>query len=323
MRCLALAEELADRGLRPLFFADFDSVPFARNQLAKRGFEHVTPAGDLDRRCAVVAAMAPLAVVIDSYLLPGFVYSELRRLFPTLAIIDGDPHGRSADVLVDQNIGAESDAWPLDDDSVRLAGLRYALIRDDVLAHRTSRCKHVGEDAPKVFAFFGGTDPRGTAPLVVDALIRTGRPHNLTVVGARPELRSAIRKLVPARNQRLNVITPTDRLPEFAVGADLVVSASGSSTWELLCLGSATAFVCVAENQRTSHARMAEAGYGFDLGDLEHLRIDPAAAVATLRRALDNREEREQMQQQALMVIDGEGRRRVADVLLEVVSGRR
>ena len=39
-------------------------------------------------------------------------------------------------MLLDQNIGAEQDDWPLPEGAVRLAGLDYALMRDEIRARR-------------------------------------------------------------------------------------------------------------------------------------------------------------------------------------------
>ena len=50
------------------------------------------------------------AVVFDSYDLPGGVFTAVRPTgVPTLAIVDGELRGAEADVLVDQNLGAEPD----------------------------------------------------------------------------------------------------------------------------------------------------------------------------------------------------------------------
>ena len=77
--------------------------------------------------------------MIDSYALPRDAYSAVRRVRPTLAIVDGDPAQKDGHVIVDQNIGAEADDWPLPEGTVRLAGLDYALMRDEIRASRTGR----------------------------------------------------------------------------------------------------------------------------------------------------------------------------------------
>ena len=162
MRCVALAEEFAARGHEVVFSAAVEDVPFALEQVRRRGFRWVDPPDSVDG--LVEQARAADAVVIDSYVLPREAYSAVRRVRPTLAIVDGDPSGKDGHVLVDQNIGAEEDDWPLPEGAVRLAGLDYALMRDEIRDARTAR-HDPATGAVRVFAFFGGTDAFGAAPV--------------------------------------------------------------------------------------------------------------------------------------------------------------
>lgn len=317
MRCLALAEELDARGREVRFLVDAGAVPFAAEQLAARGFGWVVPAPTVDGQLAQVAALAPEAVVIDSYRLPPVAYAAVRASYRTLAFVDGAIGGREADVYVDQNIGSERARRSPAPGSLRLAGLRYALMRDEVLRHRPATPElSAPAGPPRVLAFFGGTDAHGAAPVLAAALVATGRPLRLTVVAASAERRAALAAVVPAAGQEVEVIDPTDRIAALVREADLVVSAAGTSSGELLCLGAAVAFVCVADNQATSYARLVEEGLAVPLGRLSAVRADPASAVAVLGRALDDTEERARLRRAGWELVDGRGRARVADALL-------
>ena len=74
--------------------------------------------------------------------------------------------------------------------------------------------------------------------------------------------------------------------------ADLVVSAAGTSSWELLCLGAACAFVCVADNQETSYERVVAAGAVAGVGRLGELRADPSGGIEVLAALLGDEAER-------------------------------
>lgn len=325
MRCLALAEEVVARGEQVVFFVDSAAVPFAAAQLEARGFPATAPPEGLVAQLNWLEALAPDAVVIDSYLLPRQTYAEVRRRWPTLALIDGDPLGRQADLYVDQNIGAERDPWPLPvADAHRLAGLSYALMRQDVLRHRPARPASGAalDGLLRVFAFFGGTDAFGAAPLVVPALVATGLPFHLEVVAATEERRRELASVVPLPGQKIDVIAPTDRIAELVVRADLVVSAAGTSSWELLCLGAAVGFVCVAANQEASYERAMTAGLGVGLGRLSAIATDMTGATEALRRLLDDDDERTSSRARGWATVDGAGSRRVVDAF-QALRGRR
>lgn len=303
MRCVALAEEFASRGHEVVFVADVASVPFAAGQLAARGFRALPPPQAPEQYDALLASLSPTTIVVDSYVLPVSVYAAACATATTVAMVDGDPAGRPAHVYVDQNIGAESDQWELPEGSRRLAGLTYALQRDEILALRDAP-RPPESDPLKVFAFFGGTDAYGAGPVLAEALARTGLPYDLTRVD--PTVTEPTGDRIP----------PTTELARHVAEADLVISAAGTSSWELLCLGAACALVAVADNQAASYARIAATGTIRPLGYLAGLRDDLICATDELRALLTDATLRKQLREAGRTLVDGQGRARVADVVL-------
>ncbi|GAB2666381.1 UDP-2,4-diacetamido-2,4,6-trideoxy-beta-L-altropyranose hydrolase [Kribbella swartbergensis] len=318
MRCLALAEELLRRGLEVVFGCDAHTVPWAAAQIAARGIAVEPAVWTPGEHVALFDRLGVDAVVFDSYDLDAAVYRAVRATgLPTLAVVDGDFRGAEADVLVDQNLAAELDHPRLPPGSVRLAGLRYVMIRDEIRALRPvdpPAPRPAG--VPKVFAFFGGTDAFGAGPYVVQALAATGVPFQATVVAPGVELaaRTAAVELRP--QQRVDVIGPTDRLAAEVRAADLTISASGTSTWELLCLGATAGLVCVVDNQVMGYERAIATGTAAGVGVLSDLKADPSAAAAVLKRLLTDPAERGRLAVAGWQLVDGNGRVRVADALL-------
>ena len=168
--------------------------------------------------------------------------------------------------------------------------------------------------------FFGGTDAYRAAPVLARLLIRTGAPFDATVVAANDALRDELLTLAPGAGQRLEIIAPTDELPKLLADADLAVSASGTSTWELLCLGLPAALVWVAENQIIGYGRTVERGLAAGVGHLPSLTDseseESADAVEVLRALLTDAAGRAALSARALAAVDGRGVERVADRLL-------
>jgi spore coat polysaccharide biosynthesis predicted glycosyltransferase SpsG len=234
---------------------------------------------------------------------------------PVLAIVDGDFRGQTADIYVDQNLDAAIDV----PDAIGLAGLDYALLRSSVRQLRpTAAPAHTSGRTPKVVAFFGGTDAYRAAPQVARLLTETGVPFDATIIGANEELRAELHTVAPRPGQRLEIIPPTDDLPKLLAGADLAVSASGTSTWELLCLGLPAALVWVVDNQILGYDRTVARGYGAGLGQLGHLG---RPAIETLRTLLTDPARRTELAARAWAAVDGRGVERVADALMAAVTG--
>ncbi|MGL5928306.1 MAG: hypothetical protein ACRCY8_05175, partial [Dermatophilaceae bacterium] len=99
--------------------------------------------------------------------------------------------------------------------------------------------------------------------------------------------------------------------------------AAGSSVWELLCLGVAAGLVQVAPNQEHGYRACTEQGVALGVGRLDALRTDPVAreaAVATLGRLLRDPDLRERLSARGPALVDGAGRSRVVDILLDQPS---
>jgi spore coat polysaccharide biosynthesis predicted glycosyltransferase SpsG len=191
------------------------------------------------------------------------------------------------------------------------------MIRDEILALRPLEPPVPRPAAvPKVFAFFGGTDAFGAGPYVVQALAATGVPFEATVVAPRLQLADQIHQVELGPQQRVDVIGPTDRLAAAVRAADLTISASGTSTWELLCLGATAGLVCVVDNQVMGYERAIATGTAAGVGVLSDLTADPSAAAAVLKRLLTDPAERARLAAAGWELVDGNGRVRVADALL-------
>lgn len=346
VRCVALAEELTRRGVAVRFLSDLGGLPWAAQQLTGRGFAHEPAPGSPDDLLAAARRLRLDAVVLDSYELTGAYGTAVRESGRVaLAIVDGDLRGQVADVYVDQNLDAEATPTPVPPGAVRLAGIRYALLRDAVRRLRPDRPRPYDEvHVPRVVCFFGGTDAYRAAPVVARLLLGSGAPFDATVIAADDGLRAELLALRPGRGSRLDVIAPTDGLPALLADADLAISASGTSTWELLCLGVPAALVWVVDNQRLGYGRTVGRGLAAGLGHLPTLAGQPPEpqgagqppeaqragqtpqragqqpeaerAGQVLHQLLTDPAARAQLAERGWGAVDGRGVQRVADELL-------
>ncbi|MCG5452036.1 MULTISPECIES: PseG/SpsG family protein [Micromonospora] len=330
VRCLALAEEFLARGADVTVFGAVERLDWATAELAARGIP-LLPGPDSAAELVEAARRHHLDVlVLDSYELDPAGAGALRAAgVYTLAIIDGDSRGQVADLYVDQNFGAELPrpgsvaALP----GRLLAGSGYALLRDTVISARPPLAPPTtAVSRPRVLAFFGGTDAVGAAPLLTRVLVATGHPMDLTVIVGRPEIEAEIDDVAPGRGQTIRPVPPTTSLPALITEADLVVSAAGTSTWELCCLGAPSALVCVVDNQRESYTRVVRHGLAAGLGELPELtavgvagRATRATAARTLHGLLSSPQRRAALAERAWSTVDGQGRARVVDAVFDAV----
>ncbi|WP_285773412.1 hypothetical protein [Microtetraspora sp. NBRC 13810] len=164
-------------------------------------------------------------------------------------------------------------------------------------------------EVPRVLCFFGGTDAARVMPGWLGALAATGVPYLGTAIGGA--------EVVAPDGAPIEVIPPTDRLPLLMARADLVVTAAGSAIWELLYLGVPAALTWVAGNQLIGYEAVVGRGLAAGLG------TDPRAAVPLLRRLIADPAARGPYGRRGRDLVDGRGRERVADALLDLTGHRR
>ncbi|RZT77441.1 spore coat polysaccharide biosynthesis predicted glycosyltransferase SpsG [Micromonospora violae] len=363
VRCLALAEEFLARGADVTVFGTVERLDWAVAELAARGIPLLPGPDSAAELVEAARRHHLDVLVLDSYELDPAGAGALRAagVF-TLAIIDGDSRGQVADLYLDQNFGAEQPSLgsgaelpapgsgaelPAPGSGAELPGLGsgaelsglgsraglpgrllagsgYALLRDTVISARPPVVPPATEvSRPRVLAFFGGTDAVGAAPVLTRVLVATGHPMDLTVIVGRPEIEAQVDDVAPGRGQIIRPVPPTTELPALITGADLVISAAGTSTWELCCLGAPSALVCVVDNQRESYTRVVRHGLAAGLGELSALttagvagRAARATAARTLHGLLSSPQRRATLAARAWSTVDGQGRTRVVDAVL-------
>ena len=332
MRLLALAQELLARGTQ-VHLAGALGVPWVATAYAEAGVVvHAPPLRPADL-AALADDLGARVCVLDRYDLGPEWGAALRAQgFAVMTMVDGffSAH-QEADLYVDQNPGAAP--RPVAGTQQALAGADYTLFRDDVLALRRTvtplepgaRTGAGGTDQPsalRVLGVFGGTDPFGAAPvvapLVVRAAAQAGVDVDLTVVTGDDGWAPAVAARLP-QGSTLACTGPVSDLAARAAACDLVVTASGSSVWELLCLGVPIGVVCVADNQTPGYDMVVSGDLAVGVGHLSALRETAGAAaqaVHALAAALASEESRTQRAARGQALLDGQGRRRVADALL-------
>lgn len=278
IRSLALAEASAAAGHDVVVAGHFEGS-FVQGQLAAAPVEVVEispvpepspgpfPAPGPNPLLELVERFGPDVVHIDSYgssswLMGSFVLSSME---------DGGYGRRRADVVIDPTFGAELSPRPDDGSTWFLSGSRYAPVRQRVLDARQV-VKPIDTAtysiARSVLVVMGGTDPVGLAPAAVGLLARTGLSLDVTVIAV-GETAERARAAAGDSSLSLNVVAPVDDLPALMARQDLVISAAGTSVWELCCLGVPMAVVWAVDNQRQGYDRVVGAGAAVGLGGRE------------------------------------------------------
>lgn len=205
------------------------------------------------------------AVVVDHY---GLDARWERGMRPTtgrvVALDDLADRAHDADVVVDHNWYGPHTAERYDGlvppGCVQLLGPRYALLQPAYVHARAQRPPRAVPPR-RVLVSFGGGDASGETEKVLEALLApelAGLEVDV-VVGRRRAVTPRLEAMVAERARtRLHVELPT--LAQLLSVADLAVGASGSATWERMCLDVPAIVATTRSSQSGVTRALAEAG---------------------------------------------------------------
>lgn len=317
VRCSALAARLSADGTAVHLLLPDDSLPQAVSSARAAGWD--VTVGPWDHAEVVARTGRGGVAVVDSYRVDGRWLVDLHARTTAagahLAVIDDQAdRAFAADLVLNQNLGAERFAYA--GAGRVLAGPRYALLRPQFPAHRDAGLAGVDrlpERPARVLVLFGGTDASGMAVIAAEAA---------ALAFPDAEIRAVVPAVVPAGHgtpaARVTYLPPTDAVHEEMLAADLVVSAGGTTIWELCCLARPTAVIAVAGNQQPAYDVLCERQAILPAGRAPVRDVTELAA--RLRRLTEPGGALRAVARRAAEVTDGLGCARVARALAELPS---
>ena len=318
MRCLTLANALAEEGLSCVFATCRESEAIVRDISV---FPVMWLSDEELLSAAALRARRPEGcdlLIVDHYGIASDYESALRGWAGRIVVIDDlADRKHDCDLLLDQTLGrlpSEYENFVPQHCNI-LTGSTFALLRPEFAAARaTAMRRHSsGGSVRRILVSLGATDPADVTKSVLAVLAQVAPEVDVDVVyGVAPP--AALQPGSGSSDWQGKVCNHfrTSRMAELATEADLAIGAAGISTWERCCLGLPAIVLVLAENQRGVAAALKSCG-GAVVTDLAGL---PEAVQALMR----NPEARVKIAVQASLMCDGLGTRRVLSEILPIAA---
>lgn len=343
MRCLALAQECRQRGHEVALCGAVEGnlLGQAVAEASRTGVE-LAPLESAPGRLAALPSPQHLAGVdvvhVDHYGLGPELRHRLRALADPAVLsvmhdgADGADGAAGADLAIDPTVGSERAARPAGV-PWSLRGARWVPLRAAVQAGPGGAPRvgpRGGGEAPfDIVVVMGGADPLQCAPPALRAVVAAVRtastrmplPARVQVIATddtRAEL-EAVAAGARGEGLEVEVSAPIPDLTGRLRAADLVVSAAGTTVWELCALGTPMALVCVVENQRAGYDEVVGQGAAVGLGAPDDLGT--ATTASALTDLLTSPSLRSRLAGVAGRLVDGQGAWRIVAAWEQLVAG--
>lgn len=316
MRMIALAQAWGDAGGEACFVGLLEPEAMCQRVLDE-GFElklasaaHPDPA---DAALLLECTAPGDWIALDGYHFDVGYMRALRSAGRRLLVVDDncDRGEYDADIYLNQSLGADTLRPALNASALRLLGPRHALLRREFLAVRECQ-RACPAQATHLLITYGGADPANATGQALEALASLARQdiHAKVVVGAANPHADRLAAQAAAMACRCEVLRAADNMPELMSWADLALSASGSTCWELCLCGVPMLLSPIADNQEGIARELEKAGAA-------HVSPPEACALSeALGGLLHDASARSRMSVSSRGLVDGAGARRVVQAML-------
>lgn len=256
-------------------------------------------------------------LVVDHYALDQSWESTLRPDVQRILVIDDLMDRRhNCDLLLNQNVFPDGNPpyqGMIPPHCGLLLGPRYALLQP---AYRDfwHRAAPREGNVTRILVYFGGVDENNMTGRTLVALLKTGRTDIAVdvVVPIGSPHKDEIRLLGRRLGSQAHLHDTLPSLAQLMVSADLAIGASGTTSWERLCLGLPALVITLSDNQVMIADTLNRHQLANWLGHFDAVSDDElAAAITTLLDApLDP-----DWSARCRAVVDGKGVSRVLAVM--------
>jgi UDP-2,4-diacetamido-2,4,6-trideoxy-beta-L-altropyranose hydrolase len=321
MRCLALAQAWQDAN-GDVTFLMTPGPQTLEDRLRREGFGIVPLSSapgmpeDAGEVCALAHDLSASWIVLDGYHF-GERYQELVYREGTRVMCVDDMGGEwhySSDIILNQNYRAQASLYPnTEPDTELLLGTKYSLLRREFARHAGWH-RDSSSVGNRLLVTMGGGDGDNTTLTVMRGLNLASLDLEVVVViGPGNRHRSEIEEFA-RRSKSVTTRADVQDMSELMRWADIAISASGSTCWEIALMQLPSLLITMAPNQEPLAAALAEAGAAEILGRASALTPELVAAGVT--KFSNAREKHAAMRRACEKLVDGRGAEWVTKRLL-------
>jgi len=325
MRCLALAQAAVKENIRVIFVTKTSNTDILK-KLSSFGIEFYMmkempgPLLEADELCTIATNASASWIAVDGYHFSEQYLSRLKQTSSAkILFIDDYAHLNfyDVDLLINQNISAPKYCYKTSNDAEILAGSKYVLLRDEFVTH-TQDAKEIKEIPVNILVTMGGSDPYGMTSRVIEAIedLNQALFSLRVIVGAlNPDIDSIYNTSKRSKTNVSLFKNATD-MPSFIRWADIIISAAGSTCWEICYFGTPAVVTSVTENQQDIAEYLHNAGCAVYAG--KHEQLTRGKLTNTIYQLANDHSLRKSMSIKQQKIVDALGRQRVLAKLFDI-----
>lgn len=318
MRCLSIADAISKRGGRVIFISA-DSEP--EKLVKSRGYEIEILGSDWNDMEAEIPKLATIlerysnkVMLVDTYQVTEKYFSEIKKYVKAIYIDDLKAGAFDVHTIVSYAVYAGDLDYPAFYKEKNLEpnfclGLDYTPLRDMFV---DCPAKAINSKIEKILVMSGGTDTCNMLDKFTAALAQKG--YELTVIcGRLNPNRETLRRKYDEKN--VTILDSVDNMKDYINDADVVITAGGTTLYELCAVGTPAITFSFADNQLLNVAGFDSRGIMYCAGDARC--DDVVGKTLELLAKYEDVSVRQKMSVLQRNTVDGHGADRIAEIMYE------
>lgn len=332
MRCLSIADVMKKQGILPVFVTACEECI---SIIEQRGYQTRLLTTDYRDMLSELPQLAEMmseedrkikkhVILVDSYQVNERYFRELGKLAITACLEDmGQPY--PVNLLINYNIYGEKLAISYESDRAKkpqqmLLGTDYMPLRKEFSEDISYTLR---ENVTDVMITTGGSDPYFAAKAFTDAFLANQilyRQHiRYHIISGPFNTHTSALKESYAANDHIVIYENVKSMKEIMRQCDVVLTATGSTIYEVSALGVPMIVFYFADNQRQGAEEINRKTDVINCGDFSKMPESTVEkAVCALLRCVQEKEYRELLQQEERQLVDGRGAYRIAEALAKL-----
>lgn len=318
VRCLALADELKNNNpdLEVVFITKYEE---GKKLIEEKNYNVILV---IDEGISQIRNLAKEdTLLITDFLDTDNQYiSEIKKI-TGLKVISIDNNTKlkriDSDILINANVLDEEEMKVIGSTRYFL-GPKYMILRKEFEeARKEKEGKKIKDTVKSVFVMFGGTDPRGFTLKVANALRNIhDEVHINLIMGPAFSYSNKLNKVLSKTNRKFDYMINPKNLIEIMKNADMAITATGITLYELATFGIPSIVIPQAEHQEDIAKAFEKSGACINIGKSPDNKLIYESTIMLM----ENKLLRKQLSKNAKVLVDGKGAKRVIRLIKGEVS---
>ena len=306
MRCIAIAEELAEKGHEVILVGQTKNLPWVEAKVNSSGFSRIysnpanlRPDPDAD------------VLILDSYEIdPIDPFLDSRKWRKVVALVDDTTPKFHADLYIHPGSGTTWLPPEKERKAPFVSGIEYIAIRKSIQNLKRNARPKV-PDCLRILVTGGGSDPYDFCGEIVKMLQKLSVNFSAKVFSQSKEIQT--------HDARFVFVEIGSKLEEFLPDTDLIFTTAGTSSWEFLSCGFPIGLACAVDNQVANFKCQTQNGLAMGIGERNNHQSWELDEV-NIEKLVSNPQIRNELSVQARGQVDGKGSARIVEVILGILQ---